>query len=91
MLKRRHLLGYIMIAEDSDHAQAGIDALENALHGRINAVTRTVNLITVIASHHAEVHLKPAQALAKSVGKAREPISVKVSQVEYRKAAEAFR
>jgi len=80
-----------MIAEDSDHTQTGIDALENAFHGRINPVARALALITVITSHHTEIHLKPAHALANSLGKAGKPIGMKVSQMEYFKSTEAFR
>src|SRR5262245_38177191 len=89
--ERWDLLGHIMIAKNTDDTQVVLDALEKALHWGIDVMARAANLEPVVACHHTEIHLKILQACTNSVGKAREPIGMKVGEMENLQSAEALR
>src|SRR5919109_1946269 len=90
-LKCRHHFGHIMVAQDANNTLPGVHAGQEALHVRVDVVTRTGHRKTVVASEYTQVYYQVAEPVGHAFGQTGEAVYMQIGEMQNPEAVEGFR
>jgi hypothetical protein len=89
--KLSHLLPDIVIAEDTDCTQAGLDAGEDFRQMRVYRRTWPTERKAIVSGQHTEIDLYVAELGAEALGQAWQTIGVEIREMQDRETAKSLR